>query len=281
MTSAIDRPYRGSGFDPPADLPIPPARMPLLRHWQLRKNWHYVSFWSPQLSLCAASASVGPLKQHYWGIWDRSAKEFREGNHIVKRPVKISADRLEVNDAGTIIDISFPSTSSFEVYRPANRAYIWSHKDYSANASGTVTHDGTTLTVGGVMFVDVNAGYHERQTRWRWAAGAGLDKQNRLIAFNAIEGLFDTPNNSERTIWIDGAAQEVGPTKFTDDLSAVSFTEGGTLRFEPEALIEKHDNYLVVRSDYFHWFGTFSGTLPGGIELGEAHGVMENHNALW
>ena len=46
-------------------------------------------------------------------------------------------------------------------------------------------------------------------------------------------------------------------------------------------LIEAHDNYLLIRSDYFHWFGTYRGTLPGGIELKEAYGVRERHDAVW
>jgi hypothetical protein len=129
--------------------------------------------------------------------------------------------------------------------------------------------------------VDNNAGYHERRTRWRWAAGAGLDQHGRLVAFNAINGLFDTPAHSERTIWIEGDARETAPVTFSDDLSTVSFAEGGTLRFQPEALIEHHDNFLLVRSDYYHWFGTYTGTLPGGIELREAHGVRERQDALW
>jgi hypothetical protein len=55
----------------------------------------------------------------------------------------------------------------------------------------------------------------------------------------------------------------------------------GTLRFHPEALIEQHTNLLFIRSDYLHWFGVYTGTLPGGIELNEAPGVRERHDALW
>jgi Protein of unknown function (DUF2804) len=208
MTAApIDRPYRGSSSDRPTGVPLPPADMSLLRNGQLRKQWHYVSFWSREMSFCAATASVGPLKQQYWGIWDRAARQFREGAHIFKRPVKITANRVEVADGDNSIDVS--------------------------------------------------------------------------VGFNAITGLFDTPDNSERTRWIDGVAQEIGPTTFSEDLSTVFFAEGGSLRFQPEALIDKHDNYLVVRSDYLHWFGTFSGTLPGGVELREGCGVMERHDARW
>lgn len=277
----IDQPYRGSGRDRPQGVPLPPEHLSLFRAGQLRKSWHYVSFWSRELSFCAARASVGPLRQEYWGIWDRAAQQFQERSHIFGQRIQLEPNRVRVADGDVRIDVAFEACTSFEVYRPAGRAYIWSHKDYCRAARGTVSYGNTTRSVEGVMFVDVNAGYHERHTHWRWAAGAGLDQHGRLIAFNAITGLFDTPENSERTIWIDGEAQEVGPNTFSDDLATVSFAEGGTLKFQPEQLLETRDNFLVVRSDYFHWFGTYSGTLPGGIELREAYGVRERHDALW
>ena len=37
----------------------------------------------------------------------------------------------------------------------------------------------------------------------------------------------------------------------------------------------------MVRSEYRQPFGTFSGTLPNGIALGQAYGVMEQHDAWW
>lgn len=278
---SIDQPYRGSGTHRPRGVPLPPEPMPLFRAGQLRKRWHYLSFWSQELSFCAARAGVGPLQQEYWGIWDREAQQFREGSHRFRRCLQFATNRVRLRDGDVEIDVTFESSSSFEVYRPAARAYIWSHKDYCRQARGIVRYEGKTREVVGVVFVDINAGYHDRHTHWRWAAGAGVDQQGRLVAFNAITGLFDTVDRSERTIWIEGEAQEIGLNTFADDLSTLSFAEGGTLRFQPEALIETHENFLVVRSDYFHWFGTYTGTLPGGIELREAYGVRERHDALW
>ena len=211
MTSRpIDQPYRGSGIDRPRGVPLPPGRMPLLRAGQLRKRWHYVSFWSRELSFCAARASVGPLQQEYWGIWDREGNKFREGSHRFTRHVRLEPNRVQVWDGDAEIAVTFEPCTSFEVYRPAGGAYIWSHKDYCRQARGSVRYNGTKRSVRGVIFVDINAGYHERHTQWRWAAGAGLDQHNRLVAFNAITGLFDTPTQSERTVWIEGDAQEVG-----------------------------------------------------------------------
>ena len=279
--TSLDQPYRGDGSDRPTGVPLPPEHLPLLRSGQLRKSWHYVSFWSRELSFCAAQVKVGPLKQEYWGVWDRAAGQFRQASHNCGSRLQLQSNRVRVADGEVQIDVTFDNPVSFEVYRPAGRAYIWSHKDYSRSAKGRVRYGDASREVAGVMFVDVNTGYHERHTKWRWAAGAGTDQQGRLIAFNAITGLFDTPTNSERTIWIENEAQEVGPNRFADDLSSVSFAEGGTLTFHPEQLIENHDNYLLIRSDYFHWFGTYSGTMPNGIELREAYGVRELHDAVW
>ena len=277
----IDKPYRGDGSNRPSGIPLPPDHLPLFRSAQLRKSWHYVSFWSQELSFCAAQVKVGPLRQEYWGVWDRAESRFRQSSHIFGSHVQLGPNRVQVIDGDANVDVGFEHCVSFEVCRSAGQAYIWSHKDYSRHARGVVQYGNTKREVSGVMFVDVNAGYHERHTSWRWAAGAGLDQQGRLIAFNAITGLFDTPTSSERTIWIEDQAREVGPNTFAPDLSSVSFSEGGKLNFQPEQLIEHHDNYLVIRSDYFHWFGTYAGTLPGGIELREAYGVRERHDAVW
>ena len=61
--ATLDRPYRGSGVDRPRGVPLPPERLPLVRAGQLRKHWQYVSFWSRELSFCAARADVGPLRK--------------------------------------------------------------------------------------------------------------------------------------------------------------------------------------------------------------------------
>lgn len=274
-----DLPYRGSGAGRPRGIPLPPE--PLLRAGQLRKDWQCVSFWSRELPFCAARADVGPLRKEYWRIWDRASEQFRQDAHLFTRRVRMGPTRVYVRDGDVGIDVTFEDCSGFEVYRPTDRAYIWSRKDYCREARGAIRYGETQRAITGVMFVDVNAGYHERHKHWRWAAGAGLDQDGRLVAFNAITGLHDGPANSERTIWIDGEEQEIGPVTFSDDLSTVSFAEGGTLRFRSEALIEQHTNFLLLRSYYLHWFGTYTGTLPGGIELNGAPGVRERHEALW
>jgi hypothetical protein len=75
---------------------------------------------------------------------------------------------------------------------------------------------------------------------------------------------------------VDGEPVESGPSAFAADLSGVD-----ELRFSSEAVRESNDNLLLVRSRYRQPFGTFSGLLPGGIELAEGYGVMEEHDVWW
>jgi hypothetical protein len=49
----------------------------------------------------------------------------------------------------------------------------------------------------------------------------------------------------------------------------------------PPPFVTSPPALLLVRSDYLHRFGTYTGTLPGGIELKEASGAREHHDTLW
>jgi hypothetical protein len=68
---------------------------------------------------------------------------------------------------------------------------------------------------------------------------------------------------------------------FAPDLSSIRASDGSQLRFTPEAERRRHENLLIVRSDYRAPFGVFSGTLPGDIELAHGLGVTEHHRAHW
>jgi hypothetical protein len=117
--------------------------------------------------------------------------------------------------------------------------------------------------------VDDTAAYYPRHTSWLWSAGVGTDVRGREVAWNLVEGVNDPPTGSERTVWIDGQPREVGAHAFD------------RLRFQAEASRERSDNLLLVRSRYRQPFGTFAGELPGGIELAEGYGVMEEHDVWW
>jgi len=88
--------------------------------------------------------------------------------------------------------------------------------------------------------------------------------------------VHDAAENSERTLWIDGAPREVPPQEFADDLSRV-----GELEFREWSARQANRNLVVMRNRYRQPFGEFTGTLPGGLALAEGHGVMEEHDVRW
>lgn len=148
-------------------------------------------------------------------------------------------------------------------------------------AHGEVVLDGVAHAVDACAVVDDSAGYHARHTAWRWSAGVGRCEDGRAAAWNLVEGINDPLRGSERTVWIDGVPVETAPAAFAADLSAVTTADGGELRFAAEAVRERNENMLLVRSSYRQPFGTFSGALPGAIPLAEGYGVMEQHTAAW
>jgi hypothetical protein len=135
---------------------------------------------------------------------------------------------------------------------------------------------GSPRTFEAFAMIDDTAAYYARHTHWRWSAGVGTSANGREVAWNLVSGVNDPPSGSERTVWIDGEPVETPPCTFAADLSSVD-----GLRFQAEAVRERHDNVLLIRSSYRQPFGTFAGELPGGTRLSEGYGVMEDHDVWW
>jgi len=275
--------YRGSGVDRPAGLPLPPARMPLLRGGRQRKRWRYVGVYGPELMLCVGAAQIGPAHQGFWAVWDRERRVLRERTTIGRLGgVRLERGRARVDGGGLELDLALDEGPGIEVVCPAGRAFTWTRKQAGVRARGALVLDDVRHELDDARAViDESAGYHDRHTRWTWSAGVGASADGRELAWNLVAGINDPAVGSERTVWVDGEPHEVAPVRFAQDLSAIAFGEGGELRFAGEAVRERDDNLLVVRSRYRQPFGTFAGTLPGGIELAQGYGVMELHDVLW
>jgi hypothetical protein len=146
---------------------------------------------------------------------------------------------------------------------------------------GRVEVDGREYPIDAAAgFVDESAGYHHRHTVWKWSAGVGRTADGRRVGWNLVAGVHDHDGASERTLWVDGEPQELGPAEFADDLSSVSFDDA-RLDFSEWSAREERMNLLLLRSTYRQPFGTFEGRLPGGLELVDGCGVMEEHDVLW
>jgi Domain of unknown function (DUF2804), C-terminal len=276
--------YRGDGTERPAGILVPPARMPLFRAGRMLKRWRYVGLYGPEIMLCVGSARVGPTRQVWWAVWDRLARRLDERTRQIVGRGRVDAERagrLRVDDGDVSIDLALEEGPGVETATPAGRTYIWTRKQGGIRARGHVRLGAREWEVDGPAFVDESAGYHDRITSWRWSAGVGTAVDGRSLAWNFAEGIHDSPRDSERTVWVDGEPSEPGPVRFALDLSSISLAEGGELRCSAEATRRRDDNLLVFRSRYEQPFGTFSGTLPGGLELAEGYGVMERHDVTW
>jgi hypothetical protein len=274
-------PYRGTFGDPRpselAALALPPQPMPSRLGARPLKAWRYVGLYGPELMLCLASVRVGPFRQSFWAVWDRSAGRLYERTAMSGSAVRLGYGTAAVEHRDLRLDLAFTEGPGVETVCPSGEGYAWTRKQGGVIAGGTIALGGDApRAFAGRAVIDDTAAYYERHTRWRWSAGVGTAADGRQVAWNLVDGVNDPPHDSERTVWIDGVPNEVGPVRFADDLSTV-----GALRFDAEAVRERCENRLIVRSQYRQPFGTFRGELPGGTALSEGWGVMEDHDVWW
>lgn len=282
----LDLPHRGrfGAARPTAieELALPPERMPAWHRRRPLKRWRYVGVYGPDLMLCVGTARVGPGRQSFWAVWDRAAGHLHERTRLRRGGVRLDDPaRVIVEDGDVRIDLTLAEDDGVETICPNGRAYAWTRKQGGVRAHGQVSIGDVVHEVDALAVVDDSAGYHARETSWRWCTGVGRAVDGRVVAWNLVEGINDPPRGSERTVWVEGEPAEPDAATFEPDLSGVRTADGVDLRFVAEATRHRRENLLVVRSAYWQPFGTFSGTLPGGIELAEGWGVMERHIAAW
>jgi Protein of unknown function (DUF2804) len=256
--------------------------MPMWRRARMLKRWRYVGYYTGELMLCAGDARIGPIPQRWWAVAEPSGA-LRQRGSIGAGEVRIDGSRVRVESDGVRVELELEESEGVEVATPVGDRgnYVWTRKQAGVPVRGSVRIDDREHRVDGEAFVDDSAGYYPRHTVWKWSAGLGRDEHGERVGWNLVTGVHDSPQNSERTVWVDGEAREVGPVSFADDLSGVEFTEGGGLRFDEWSAREERQNMLLLRSTYRQPFGAFEGALPGGVRLAEGYGVMEEHDVYW
>jgi hypothetical protein len=296
-------PWRGPGPGRPG-LALPPDRLALRRAGAWRKRWRYVAAFGEEMLACAARVEVGPLGQTFWALWDRAGQRMWERTRL-RPPGRSGEVWTEDPDGGGIVEhaadrgslvriearhrgaksvqalLRFGAGEWVEAVCPAGKGgYVWTRKraDVAVEADVMVGGDRRRFEARGVE--DESAGYHPRHTVWSWSAGVGRTVDGRSVGWNLVNGINDPPERSERAIWVDGEPFEPGACEFRS-LEGISFADGSQLAFTAECERRKAENLLVVRYSYRQPFGTFTGALPGGLELERGLGVMEHHNATW
>jgi uncharacterized protein DUF2804 len=257
------------------------ASIPLFDRGQLRKRWRYVGVFAEELMLCAARAEVGPVPHSFWVFWDREGRqhEARTIQLPSSREVTLEGPRLEIDSPGLRVSLRLGECAPIETTCPSGKSEAWTRKRVGMPVEGTVEVPGRHWEVSGRGVDDESAGHHQRQTSWLWSAGVGESVDGRPVAWNLVEGINDPPQGSERAIWVDGEPTEPPPVRFRGS-EGIDLGDGGELHFASESEHVHNDNYLLIRSDYRHQFGSFSGTL-GGVQIATGLGVMEEHDARW
>lgn len=256
------------------------------------KRWRYVAAFADEFMVCAARVEVGRLGQTFWAIVDREANEIHErtktrlpgarGEVWQEERGGRQVDRMLSGDHR--LDLIVDEGEWFETVCPTAEGdgYVWTRKCCDVPVECDVRlPGGKRWQVETPGVVDESAGYHPRHTVWSWSAGVGKATDGRSVGWNLVEGINDPETGSERAIWIDGEPSEAPPSRFDEDLGAIGFDDGSRLEFRGEQERHASQNLWLVRYDYRQPFGTFRGTLPGGIELAGGVGVMEHHDAVW
>jgi Domain of unknown function (DUF2804), C-terminal len=260
------------------------SAMPLFRRGRPLKRWRYVGVFGEQAMICAASVQVGPARQTFWAVLDRAGGSMLERTRLLPRrgAIDLTPGRLRIRDGSVTLDLALEEAAGIETTCPHGSLEVWTRKQAGGRALGTLTLGAQPpLEIDARAVIDDTAGYHARITEWWWAAGVGHGPDGAPLAFNLVQGVNDPPSGSERAVWVAGVPHEAAPVRFVPDLTSIACEDGSLLRFVPEAERSRRDNLLLLSSDYRAPFGSFSGTLPGGIALAHALGVVEHHRARW
>jgi hypothetical protein len=263
------------------------STLPYRRLWRDRrplKRWRYVGVYGAEVMCCFGDVRIGGVPQSFWAVWDREARRLHERTRFRAGAVRLEPGRVQVRDRGVAIDLAFDEdeVAPVEVVSPHGASEIWTRKRAGVRFSGSVVVGGAERPLVARGVVDDSAGYHARETAWAWSAGVGTSVSGAALAWNLVSGVHDGACGSERALWVDGEPHEVAPVAFDPALERVAAADGAwALRCAVEAVRERDDALGPLRSSYRQPFGTFTGTLPGGLELAEGFGVMEHHDVRW
>ena len=258
--------------------------MALMRGGRPLKRWRYVGVFCEQLMACAAIVQVGPARQSFWALYRRGEDRLDERTRLLPRraELQLTRGRLLLRDRDLELDLALAEQAGVQVRCANARQHVWTRKQAGIAAYGTMTLAGDApRAIDALAVIDDTAGYHARHTEWWWSAGVGQSPEGVALAWNLVSGVNDPAHGSERAVWVAGEPREAEPVRFSADLGQIDSADGSQLRFRAEAERSRSENLVIFKSDYRAPFGTFSGTLPGGVSLARGLGVMEHHRALW
>ena len=265
--------------------PVPPAGMPLLRGRRPLKRWRYVGLYGPDVMLCVGAARVGDRAAQLLG-GDRAGRPLLRAHDAVARRRAsrrgLRRGRRRATRASSSSSRRSRATSRSRSSRPSGAHYIWTRKQLM-RARGV-------LEAGGAPARDRPGGLRRRQRRISRAphrSGSGRPASGSRAAASASRGTSSPASttrrqDSERTVWVDGRPAEAPPVDFAADLDSIESRDGSRA-----ASSRSGARARTTRTCCCFAAATGSrsarspGALPGGVELAEGYGVMEDHDVFW
>src|SRR3954451_18597445 len=206
------------------------------------KRWRYVGAYGPDVMACVGEAHIGPLRQRFWAVCE-PGRPVVDGHGGVSFSGSRAAGATREGESDLLV-------REGDAGETRHADEVWTRKQAGVPVQGAIVVQGRSYDVDCLGAVDDTRGRHRRHPTWMWSAGGGRAADGRRIGWNLVTGVNDEPSGSERCIWVDGVPSEPGPVTFADDLSRVSFAEGGGLAFTSWGAREDRTNYVLIRSDY-------------------------------
>lgn len=283
------------------------------KHGRLRR-WSYLAVADQDVAAGAAVVDLGyAVASFVWvhhdgrvRTWERKGLPGRHGRvpttvaggdawfHRGDDVVRVGPEgnlEVRVGDGTAALEVDAqvtPDLPAFVVVPTARGGWNATQKVAGEQGNGRVTVAGAVhdLSAAG-SWRDYTVGRQDRDTVWRWAAGAGRSADGRRVGLNLSTGMNEHPPG-ENLVWWDGVPFPLP----LERLEPVAGAEGPWhlagpgwhLDFAPQGVRAADENLLVVRSWYVQPIGCFAGTLPGpdgGAVPVSLTGVTEDHRARW
>ena len=230
--------------------------------------------------LCVASVRIGPARQAFWAVWDRrDSGRLLERTTLGRGGVRLAPGRAQVTRPRPAARPRDSRRSAgIETVCPSGRAYAWTRKQGGVRARGAADARRRAARACGPR------GDRRHRRLLRAPHDLALVRRGRHRPRRPAAGL--EPGERGQRPATPRASAPCGSTASRTsrrrapsppDLPRV---DGLALR-RPRPRGTHDENLLPGPQLYRQPFGTFSGALPGGVELAEGYGVMEAHDVWW
>ena len=226
--------------------------------------------------LCVGARAHRRAAAGCWAVWDRDARRAARA-HELRRP----GARSGCADGARARARRRPSRSTSrsseapgrrDRLRRTARGYVWTRKQAAVARARARSRVGRRRAAPSTRSASSTTPPATTPATPRGAGrrASARRRRARRSRWNLVDGVNDAAGGAASArVWVDGAPREVGPGRASPTTSArCAFAEGGALRFAAEADARAPRRAAGLRArDYRQPFGTFTGTLPGGIEL--------------